>query len=87
MAMSDLYATCTPNSLPVEGSMPHGYQVTVLDADLRVSEVADVPDWENFDSDKADQRLISMGYLPTGDWTAAGLGHMIAVARVDELPV
>lgn len=85
--MSDLHAACTPNSLPVDGSTPDGYQLTVLDAEMRVNEVTNLPDWQTFDSSKADQLLIDIGYVPTGDWTAAGLGHMVAVARVDELAV
>ncbi|MEU9925114.1 hypothetical protein AB0H51_28165 [Streptomyces griseoluteus] len=85
--MSDLYAACTPNSLPVDGSTPHGYQLTVLDGGMRVSEVADLPDWETFDGDEADRRLTSMGYVPTGSWSEAGLGHMTAVTRIDEPPV
>lgn len=82
-----MHAACTPNSLPVDGSTPHGYQLTVLDADLRVSDFADLPDWQSFDGDEADRRLTGMGYVPTGAWTAAGLGHMTAVTRIDEVPV
>ncbi|MFI2215122.1 hypothetical protein [Streptomyces sp. NPDC020141] len=85
--MSDLHAACTPNSLPVDGVTPHGYQLTVLDADMRAADVADLPDWQTFDSDQADLRLTGMGYVPTGPWTPAGLGHLVAVARVDEMPV
>jgi hypothetical protein len=85
--MSDLHAACTPNSLPVDGVTPHGYQLTVLDADLRPNEVADFPDWQTFDSEKADRQVMAMGYVPTGPWTPAGLGHLMPVARVDELPV
>lgn len=85
--MFDLHAACTPNSLPVDGSTPHGYQLTVMDAEMRVNEVADLPDWERFDSSQADLLLTGMGYVPAGDWTAAGLGHMVAVARIDEMPV
>ncbi|MFJ5142989.1 hypothetical protein [Streptomyces sp. NPDC088707] len=85
--MSDHHAACTPNSLPVNGSTPHGYQLTVLDEGLHVNEVAELPDWQKFNGDEADRQLMSMGYVPKGEWTAAGLGHMVPVSRIDEMPV
>ncbi|MEV8336562.1 hypothetical protein [Streptomyces niveus] len=54
---------------------------------MRVSDVADLPDLRAYDQEVAELRLTGMGYVPTGDWTAAGLGHMVAVDRIDVLPV
>jgi hypothetical protein len=83
--MSGLYATCTPNSLPVEGRTPHGYQVNVLDERMQVADTFELPALEAFDADQAELTLTSAGYVPQGLWSPAGQGHMCQVARVDDM--
>ncbi|MCZ0983941.1 hypothetical protein O1L60_45080 [Streptomyces diastatochromogenes] len=83
--MSELYATCTPNSLPVEGRTPDGHQVNVLDEQMKIADTFDLPALEVFDADQAEVTLTTAGYVPQGPWSASGSGHMCQVARVDEL--
>lgn len=59
-----LTAVCTPNSHPGEGGrVEHGYQLNVLDADLRVVVTVDLPEWEAFRPASAGRRLIEQGYM------------------------
>ncbi|MGW6202213.1 hypothetical protein ACWF9B_00950 [Streptomyces sp. NPDC055089] len=81
----ELYATCTPNSLPVDGRTPYGHQVNVLDERMTIADTFDLPALEEFDADQADATLTAAGYVPQGLWSASGSGHMCQVARVDEL--
>ncbi|MFB7649442.1 hypothetical protein ACFC0S_15705 [Streptomyces sp. NPDC056084] len=83
--MSELYATCTPNSLPVEGKTPHGYQVTVLDERMAIADTFELAALDAFDADQAELTLTNAGYVPQEPWSAAGAGYMCQVARVDEL--
>ncbi|MEV8544344.1 hypothetical protein [Streptomyces sp. NPDC051572] len=54
---------------------------------MTVSGIADLPDLRAYDHEVPELRLTGMGYVPTGDWTAAGLGHTVAPNQNNELPV
>ncbi|NUV64302.1 hypothetical protein [Streptomyces sp. CAI-85] len=61
---ADLTAVCTPNSHPGEdGRVEHGYQLNVLDAELRIVATVDLPEWESFRPSSAGHRLIEHGYM------------------------
>jgi hypothetical protein len=85
--VSDYYAACTPNSLPVDGRTQHGYQLTVLDGTMTVLEAMDLPEWETFQQEEAETRLANIGYIlsAASEWSPAGLGFMAPVVRVDGL--
>ncbi|MGW0672545.1 hypothetical protein [Streptomyces sp. NPDC002746] len=84
-AAPELYATCAPNSLLVDGRTPDGHQVNVLDERMTIADTFDLPALEEFDAGQAEATLTAAGYVPQGPWASSGSGHMCQVARVDEL--
>ncbi|MEU8472727.1 hypothetical protein AB0F30_33425 [Streptomyces sp. NPDC029006] len=84
--MSDLVATCTPNSYPHPGGrVEHGYQLNVLDSALNIVATVDLPDWQTFDAVAATSRLSDAGVaLADGvnGWSPAGLGYTVPVVTM-----
>lgn len=72
-----LTAVCTPNSHPDEdGRVEHGYQLNVLDPDLRIVATVDLPDWTTFQPAEAGRQLAEHGYTIRPDahgWRTAAL--------------
>lgn len=94
--MSELIASCTPNSYPNEdGRVAHGYQLNVLDEDVAVLATTDLPDWESFRPEAAGKHLAAMGftllsnpsYPDVESWYPAGLGYMAAVTRTHNVSI
>ena len=84
--MTPFFAACTPNSLPENGKTQHGYQLNVLTESMVVLETVNLPEWEAFRQEEAEDRLARIGYvLSSPEWNPAGLGFMASVVRTDGL--
>ena len=84
--MTNFFAACTPNSLPEGGRTKHGYQINVLTEGMTVMETINLPEWETFQQEEAEDHLARIGYILTSpEWSAAGLGFMASVVRTDGL--
>lgn len=87
---NDLFAACTPNSLPdAEGHVEHGFQINVMNDAMAILTTIDLPDWETFRPASAGHRLIEHGYMIHPDargvpqsvngWRSVGPGFMVPV--------
>lgn len=87
--MPDLFAACTPNSLPQDGRTEHGWQITVVDDAMAVLDTVDLPEWDTFRQEEAEAHLARSGYAlqPSAtEWAPAGLGFMAPVVPTSPAP-
>ena len=87
--MPDLFAACTPNSLPEDGRTEHGWQITIVEDAMTVLDTVDLPGWATFHEQEAGDHLASAGYTlqpSSPQWTPAGLGFMAPVVRATAAP-
>lgn len=86
--MPNLFAACTPNSLPEHGRTEHGWQINIVNDAMTVLHTVDLPDWNTFHETEAAAALERAGYAlpPSTEWAPAGLGFMAAVVGAPTAP-